>query len=86
MVIEYADYFVKEKAKIKKLLQEMGERSDLNPNDTRIQVWRKLGEHEFDGKKWIPFGMRPNVPLEQAQKAFEKQGVVTGRLAFSPSV
>lgn len=88
LVIEYTDYHHKRMAKHYEKMRKSKyyqpedlEGADIS--DSRLLVWRRLGEQELDGKRWIPFGARLNTTSEQAMAAFAQEDkVVSGQFAY----
>lgn len=40
--------------------------------DTELDTWRRLPPIKLDGKRWVPFGMKPDTSKRAAQKAPEE--------------
>lgn len=73
-----------DQTKVELVVETDFESKIVGSRNKNIHVWRRLPEVELDGKKWTPFGRKPNASSEQTMQVLnaKRESVASGQLSF----
>ncbi len=70
-VATYKAVWIDDETKLELVIESDFQNRSWGEGGKDIDIWRRLPQIELDGKSWTPFGKKPNISKQAAQKALQ---------------